>query len=480
MSKLKGLKPERVFKYFEEICNIPHGSGDMEKISDYCVEFARNHNLKVVKDCANNVIIFKDASKGYEESMPVILQGHLDMVCQKTEESNINFETDGLDLVVDGDFIFANGTTLGGDNGIAVAMILAILESDEYAHPPIEAVFTTDEEIGMIGATALCTDGLRSKRMINLDSEEDDTVTVSCAGGSDFKASLNMNYEKVVGNEVSIILSGLTGGHSGVEINKGRVNASTLMGRVLNHLKSVAEFDVIEIFGGDKSNAIPNKCSVKLVTNDENLVCKAEKHLEIVKQEIKSREKDFLFSIDVDDEKQEHLVIDKCSKDMLIYTLVCVPDGIIAMSKEIEGLVETSLNLGILNTEETKINFGFALRSNKLSSLEYLKQRLFLFFEIGDFETSASGDYPPWEFVSDSSLQEIYKTTYKLQVGTSPKVEAIHAGLECGVFASKIKNLDCISIGPALYDVHTVSEKLSIPSTERIFNLVLMILEKCK
>ncbi len=481
MLKLEGLKPERVFKYFEEICSIPHGSYDMEKISAYCLEFAKKHNLKAVRDEANNVIIFKEASKGYEESVPVILQGHLDMVCQKTEDSSINFETDGLDLAVDGDFVFANGTTLGADNGIAVACVLAILESDEYAHPAIEAVFTTDEEVGMIGATALCTDGLSAKRMINLDSEEDDTVTVSCAGGSDFQARLNVARETFLGAEVDITLSGLMGGHSGVEIDRGGVNASVLMGRVLQHLKGVCDYNVIDIVGGDKSNAIPNRCKVRLVAEDvEKLTKKASEYLEIIKKEIKSREENFSFSITVDNENKEHSVIDETSKNMLIYTLVCVPNGIISMSKEIEGLVETSLNLGILNTEENGINFGFALRSNKLSALENLKDRLFLFFSIGDFETKASGDYPPWEFVENSTLQEIYKTAFKEQFGFDAKVEAIHAGLECGVFSAKIENLDCISIGPQLYDVHTTGEKLSISSVGRIFNLVLSILEKCK
>jgi len=480
MSKLKGLKPERVFKYFEEICSIPHGSGDMEKISDYCMQFAKNHNLKAIKDEENNVIIFKDGSKGYENSEPIILQGHLDMVCQKTEGNPIDFTADGLDLMVDGDYVFANGTTLGGDNGIAVACVLAILESDEYLHPPIEAVFTTDEEIGMIGATALCTDSLRAKRMINLDSEEDDTVTVSCAGGSDFKASLKVKREIVRGKEAVITLSGLTGGHSGVEIDKGRVNASILMGRVLNDLKSVCDFEIVEIIGGDKCNAIPNKCSVKLVVNDENFDKKLIENLEIIKQEIKSREKDFCYSIDVCKQEKEHSAINSLAKEKLVYSLVCVPNGIVEMSKEIEGLVETSLNLGILNTSENAINFGFALRSNKLSALEYLKQRLFVFFSDSEFETSASGDYPPWEFVENSQMQEIYKTCFKAQFGVSPKVEALHAGLECGVFSAKIENLDCISIGPQIYDVHTTGEKLSISSTERIFNLVLKILEKCK
>ena len=230
MTKLYNLNPSNVFKYFEEICNIPHGSGNMDAISKYCVKFAEKHSLKFIRDDANNVIIFKPATAGYEKSEPVILQGHLDMVCQKTEDSDIDFMNDGLDLYIDGDFVKAKNTTLGADNGIAVAMILAVLESDSLSHPEIQAVFTTDEEIGMIGAGKLDTGILTAKKIINLDAEEDDTVTVSCAGGSDFKAVIPLNRVKKSGTKVTVTLKGLQGGHSGMEIDKGRVNADVLAG----------------------------------------------------------------------------------------------------------------------------------------------------------------------------------------------------------------------------------------------------------
>lgn len=478
MSKLNGLAPERVFKYFEEICSIPHGSGDMKKISAYCMDFAAKHSLQAICDDAHNIIIFKPASKGYENSEPVILQGHLDMVCQKTEECGIDFNTDGLDIFTDGDFIKAKGTTLGADNGIAVAMIFAILESSDIHHPAIEAVFTTDEEIGMIGATALCTAPLSAKKMINLDSEEDDTVTVSCAGGSDFKAILPITRTEITAKETVITISGLCGGHSGIEINSGRVNASILMGRVLSHLDS---FDIIDIGGGDKCNAIPNSCTVRLAAkNPEKLTATALSYLEVIKKEIYAREGGFTFSVNTCDNKQTLQIMDSASKNTLIRTLICVPNGVVEMSAEIEGLVETSLNLGILKTIEDSIVLGFALRSNKQSALDFLEERLNAFFSVIDFETRSSGHYPPWEYVSSSELQRIYKEAFLEQFGFEAKVEAIHAGLECGVFATKIAGLDCISIGPHLYDVHTTAEKLSISSTEKIFNLLLNILEKCK
>lgn len=277
---LENLKPQRVFKYFEEICSIPHGSGDMDKIADYCVEFAKSHALEYKRDGANNVVIYKNATAGYENAEPVILQGHLDMVCQKLEDRNIDFSADGLDIFIDGDFVKARGTTLGADNGIAVAMVLAILESNEYRHPRIEAVFTTDEEIGMVGATKLDMSLLSAKKMINIDSEEEKVVTVSCAGGSDFKVSLPINRVKKSGTEATVILKGLKGGHSGIEIDKGRVNANMLAGRFLNSLAKAVYFEIISIDGGDKGNAIPNLCKMRLCVNDvEKFVNEAEKSL---------------------------------------------------------------------------------------------------------------------------------------------------------------------------------------------------------
>ena len=286
MSVLNGLQPERVFYYFEEITKIPHGSGDMSAIASFCVEFAKKHNLKYYHDEENNVVIYKDGTNGLENAEPIILQGHLDMVCQKTENCSIDFSKDSLEIFIDGDFIKAKNTTLGADNGIAVASVLAILESDCYTHPPIEAVFTTDEETGMVGANHLDTSVLKSKRMINIDSEEDDTMTVSCAGGADFLATFNFQREAVEGVEIELILKGLKGGHSGIEIDKGRVNANILAGRVLNHLKTT-DFNLLSINGGDKTNAITNLCKIRVcVKNKEAFINDAKEYLDIIKAEI--------------------------------------------------------------------------------------------------------------------------------------------------------------------------------------------------
>ncbi len=478
MSDISNLNPQAVFKYFQEICTIPHGSGDMSAIADYCVNFAKSHSLRYLRDDANNVIIFKNASEGYENSKPVILQGHLDMVCQKTEQSAIDFTKNALDIYIDGDFIKAKDTTLGADNGIAVAMVLAILENDSLSHPPIEAVFTTDEEIGMVGALKLDMSVLEGKKMINIDSEEEDILTVSCAGGSDFKMISPVSRIKAEGTKITVTLKGLKGGHSGVEINGGRINADILAGRFLNYMNSKCDFEILSIDGGDKGNAIPQICKIVLCSKEYDVFVKiANEYLNVIKTEISAREPDFQGILETG-ENSSYDVINV--KDQIIYALCCAPNGVMQMSAEIDGLVETSLNLGILKTENNKITMLFSLRSNKVSALEYLEQKLTTFSKCIPCEIETSGHYPPWEFKSDSELQKLYIKTYEKHMGKKPKVEAIHAGLECGVFDSAIKDLDCIAIGPDLFDVHTVKEKLSISSTRRIYEILINVLKESK
>ncbi|MBE6836733.1 MAG: aminoacyl-histidine dipeptidase [Ruminococcus sp.] len=474
------VKPERVFSYFEEICSVPRGSGNMEKISRYCVEFAKKQNLEYYTDSYGNVVIYKKGTAGYEDSEPVILQGHLDMVCQKTDDCEIDFENDGLDVYVDGDYLKAKGTTLGADNGIAISMILAVLESNNISHPPIEAVFTIDEEIGLIGANVLDKSVLKSKRMINLDAEEDDTLTVSCAGGNDFSVRIPVERVKAQGKAVKISLKGLQGGHSGVEIDKGRVNANNLMGRLLNHLKFNMDFEIVSVDGGDKTNAITNSCKAQLCCeNGETLRAEAEKYLEIVKNELSAREPGFRYEITVS-EACEQEVMNSEVRDGLVYFLACVPEGIIRMSAEIEGLVETSQNLGILKTDENEVVIKFAQRSNLMSGMDFLKEMMTRFSQCVPCVAESSGFYPPWEFLRDSKLQELYKNCYEAYYGEKPKVEAIHAGLECSVFSAAIEGLDCIAIGPEMHGVHTVNEKLSVSSTENTFRLLISILKRLK
>lgn len=472
----KNIDTERVFYYFNQLCKIPHGSGNMNGIADFCVTFAEKHSLKYNRDSANNIIIYKPTENYPEDT--VILQGHLDMVCQKDNDRDIDFLKDGILSFTDGDFLKAKGTTLGADNGIAVAMILAILENNELVLPSIEAVFTTDEEIGMVGAKALDTSLLKGKRMINIDSEDDEVLTVSCAGGSDFSVAVPIAHTQKFATEITVTLQGLKGGHSGVEIDKKRVNANTLAGRFLNYMKTRCDFDIISIDGGDKSNAIPNTCVIKLCSNCadkfQNLSCE---YLNVIKSEISSREPDFNPIVNLG--KQNNFsVLSAQNKNDIIGILSTTPNGIIEMSAEIENLVETSLNLGILVTKENEICLQFALRSNKQSALDSLEEKLSAFFERFPCKTKVGGKYPTWEFKEDSAMQRLYCDTYYQITGKKPWVEAIHAGLECAVFSSTIDNLDCIAIGPTIFDAHTTNERLSISSTHKIFNILIDVLTK--
>ena len=477
---MPSLKPERVFYYFKQISDVPRGSGNCNGMAHYCKNFAANHNLKYVKDDADNVVIFKDGTAGYENSEPVILQGHTDMVCQKTENATTDFINRGIELFVDGDFLKAKETTLGADNGIAVAMILAILESETIPHPPIEAVFTSDEEIGLIGAGKLDKSILSSKKMINLDSEENDTVTVSCAGGCHFLAKTPVKYQEKNGTKIAVTLKGLKGGHSGVEINSGRMNANILMGRFLRHLSNVCRFDIVSVDGGDKGNAIPVMSKAVLVSDDTDmLLFEAESYAKSLKNELKSLEPDFCCETAVSD-VQEFDVIEPHIRKKIINTLALAPNGVIQMSAEIENLVETSLNMGVFKTGSDEINILFALRSNKKSGLEFLEASLGEFFETMDCKTKTGGHYPPWEYKNDSVLRDLFVNLYKEKTGKDASVEAIHAGLECGVFASAIPELDCISVGPDMYGIHTVEEKLSISAVTELYEIICRMLKNLK
>ena len=468
-----------VFRYFEKICAIPHGSGNMKAISDFCVQFAEENGLQVVCDDAKNVVIYKPGTKGYENAEPVILQGHLDMVCQKKENSSIDFTKDGIETYTDGDFLKAKGTTLGADDGIAISMILAILASKNLPHPPIEAVFTTDEEVGMIGAQKLDASVLKSKKMINLDAEEADILTVSCAGGSDFRLMLPIDKTVVHGTKISFEIQNLKGGHSGVDIDKGRVNANILAGRILRHAQKMAAFHIMNINGGTKGNAIPFCFKAELATEDgESLTRIIEDYFSVVKKEIGDREERCSIRLTME-ETGDFEVLNPAVQDKLLYMLLTTPNGVVDMSAEINGLVETSLNLGILMTETDRIVLQYALRSNKESALAFLEDKLSAFASHHGCRFEISGRYAPWEFKKDSPLQKLYTEAFCEKFGRKPQISAIHAGVECAVFAQKIEDLDCIAIGPDMFDVHTVHERLSISSAMEIFDLLCTVLERC-
>lgn len=480
--KLNGLQPEKVFKYFEEISRIPHGSRDTKRISDYCVEFAKERNLRYIQDESNNVIIFKDATSGYENSPHVILQGHLDMVCEKTSDSNHNFDEDPLCLIVDGDNLKADNTTLGGDDGIAVAYALAILDSDDLEHAGLEVVFTVDEEIGMLGADSIDLTPLQGKYMLNMDSDEEGIILASCAGGVTSTINLDVNYIKKDGLKVDIKIDGLLGGHSGAEINKGRANANCLLGRLLFNIMEEIDANIISLYGGTKDNAIPRESGVSLVIDESDssvLVDICNELQKALSKEYGVADKNIKITV-TQGEIGEYSALNNTSQLKLVFLLVNLPNGIMAMSQDIEGLVETSLNLGILSLNEANATMGFAVRSSIDTAKVALKNKVRFMAEFVGAEYTESGDYPEWAYKRESKLREVCNNVFKKQYGYDAKIEAIHAGLECGIISSKIPDIDIVSFGPNMKDIHTPNERLSISSTKRVWDFVVEVLKELK
>ena len=465
MSKLTHLQPQRVFHYFEQICAIPHGSGDTRRISDFCVTFAKEHNLWYRQDALNNVIIKKPATAGYEDHPAVILQGHLDMVCEKAPDCAIDFATDGLDVDVDGDWVFAHGTTLGGDDGVAVAMALAILEAEDIAHPPLEVLFTVDEETGMDGAVGLDTTPLDGKVLLNIDSEEEGVLTVSCAGGARAEITLPLTYTRANAAAYHVMVDGLQGGHSGVEIDKGRLNANVVMGEFLKTL----DCRIGGIHGGLKDNAIPVLCEA-IITTDDDVAAAAETFAAAHRV---AGDPALTISVEM---ALADAVMDADSTRRVVDFLTTVPNGIQSMSADIDGLVQTSLNLGILTTEDRCLQASFAVRSSVNEEKAALLARLAEVAASFGGTISTHGHYPAWEYRRESRLRDVMCAVWEQQTGTAPTVVAIHAGLECGLFCEKIAGLDAVSIGPDMRDIHTCRERLSVSSTARVFDYVCAVL----
>ena len=469
MSVLEGLRPAAALRYFEEICAIPHGSRDTKRISDYCVRFAREQGLAYVQDGHNNVVIYKPASKGYEDHPTVILQGHLDMVCEKDADCDIDFTKDGLRLTHDGTHLFAKGTTLGGDDGIAVAYALAILADKELKHPALEAVFTVDEEIGMLGAAAMDMSVLKGRLLLNCDSEDEGILTVSCAGGATSCLKLPLQRQPFGGKVWRMGVEKLTGGHSGVEINKGRANASKVLAEILKELP----VRLISIDGGSKDNAIPRSCTAYVVAEEpEAAFCEA---AERIKKTLPAGETAVEFSCCPGESTM--LPLSEASSKALLELLCDLPNGVQAMSADIEGLVQTSLNLGILKTEEDCATMTFSVRSSVNAEKKELIEKLKALAECYGADYSQSGEYPAWEYRKDSPLRETMVAAYEELYGSKPVVEAIHAGLECGIFADRIPGLDAVSFGPQMHDIHTSRERLEIASVERTWNYLCRVLE---
>lgn len=475
--KLSGLEPKSVFGYFERICSIPHGSRNTKQISDYLVSFAQEQGLCYTQDDLNNVIIFQEGTCGMEDHEPVIIQGHMDMVCQKDENCQIDMDTQGLDVEHDGIFVYANGTTLGGDDGIALAYALALLSDRSIPHPPLEVIFTVDEEIGMEGASGVDLSDLKGRRLINIDSEEEGVFTVACAGGARATLELPLERRAVYGPCVRLTVDGLQGGHSGVEIHKNRANAAKVMGELLSRIQKLMPLCITKLAGGTQDNAIPRSCSVTLVamgSHIERINDITAQLQEEIRQQYDEPEA-VIFGDDVDAFGGNALSTQLSAQ--VIALLCSVPNGVQSWSKDIPGLVQTSLNLGVTNMAKDKLSLTFAVRSSvnqeKVELLDQLKELA----RLQGCTYSDTGNYPAWEYVKDSVLRDTMVRVYSEMFNKEPEVVAIHAGLECGILSDKLPGLECVSIGPQMHDIHTSRERLEIASTERTWKFLLETLK---
>lgn len=483
MIEINELKPEKVFRYFSEISKIPHGSTNTDAIAQYCLDFAAKRNLKATKDNGGNVVIYKNASNGCESSEPIILQGHLDMVCVSAPDKNIDMDKEPITLCTDGEYVWADGTSLGGDDGIALAYILAILDSNDIYHPPIEALFTSDEEIGMIGAGNFDASLVRGKRLINIDSEDEGILTVSCAGGILASCTLPLTFVKTDSDMISynIEITGLLGGHSGVEIDKHRINASVMLGNLLHQISRFSKVYISSVTGGNKDNVIPSTSSAVICVNNgesEKVLSSVEEFSKLVCEEYSSVEPNL--TINIEKCSLPEKCTDEKSSKTLIFVLSQIPNGIQEMSADISGLVKTSLNMGILKTTENGIKMGFLVRANSNAGKQLLVQRLQAFMEFVGGNVELSSDYSPWEYRQNSPLRDTMVKTFEELYGKTPEINAIHAGLECGMLSDKIPDSDMVSMGPDLENVHTAKERMNVASVERTWNYLLKILENLK
>ncbi len=482
MDILAGLEPQSVFHFFEEITRIPHGSGNVGQISDYLADFAEKRGLFCIQDQLKNIIMIKEAAPGYEEEPAVILQGHMDMVAVKKPDCDLDMKKEGLRVGIRGDEIYAEGTSLGGDDGIAVAYALALLDSHTIRHPRLEVIITVDEEVGMDGARGIDLSMLTGNRMINLDSEEEGIFLTSCAGGARVHCSLPLSFTEKKGMAVRVTLGGLQGGHSGGEIHKERGNANCLLGRVLYRVAGKLQVNLVEIQGGLADNAIPREAEAVLLVEDGAV--------EELSGIIKAMEKEILSELGARDPgfflhageavAGSYACVEGEDTKRAALLLISLPNGVQAMSADMPGLVETSLNLGILKLEKEKGNLlaEFAVRSSVESAKYALIDKVAAVTELAGGSSTATGDYPGWKYRKESPLRdkmiEVYRELYKAE----PKVEAIHAGLECGILGSKIQDLDCVSIGPDMSGIHTTEETLRISSVKRVWEYLVTLLEK--
>lgn len=488
MAVLDNIEPKRVFHYFEELCSIPHGSSNTGKISGYLADFAENRGLPYFRDDLGNIIIWKKGTRGFETSPVVIIQGHMDMVCEKNSDTDIDFDNEGLRLRLSGNVISAEGTTLGGDDGIAVAYALAILEAspDDIMHPPLEVVITVDEEIGMLGAAGLDYSLLKGRLMLNIDSEDEGKLLAGCAGGATASCHIPVEFEEGKFTEIMCVsVTGVTGGHSGTEIIRQGANASIVLGGLISALNKRKPFRLVDISGGLKDNAIPREARAYIAYDSETDLEAAAKIIAEYAYEIRRKYENTDSNLDISTEvcSLSCGCMTKESTERVLYAITNAPNGVIKFSEVIDGLVRTSLNLGILKTvrgSDLQVIMSFSVRSSvgsdKAELLSVLRE---LVESLGGY-VAVSGDYPAWEYRADSPLRELMISVYEEQYGRKPVIEVIHAGVECGLFSGALEGLDCISFGPQIDDIHTPDERLYVDSTQRTWEYLLGVLRRLK
>jgi len=482
MAALSALEPKDVFSYFEALCAVPHGSGNTRAATDLCLRFAREHGLRCRSDALGNVVIWKDGSAGYAHSEPMILQGHLDMVCAKGADCAKDMAKEGLDLATDGEYVWAKGTSLGGDDGIAVAMILAILADDSLPHPPIEAVFTVDEETGMDGAFGLDCSDLRGRRLLNLDSEEEGVFTVSCAGGVRLDCRLPAEPYPAEGLRFfTVALSGLLGGHSGVEIDKGRANANHLMGRILyTAAERIPGLRLASVRGGQFDNVICPRCDAVVAVPTEkadDFTGEIRRMEPVLRNEYAGCDAGLSLACAPAEGTSAFSETDTAR---LLFALFTLPQGVQAMSADFPGLVQTSLNLGVLSSDGCGLRFTCSVRSSIASQKEFLVQRVRATVERAGGAVTPHASYPGWQYARVSPLRDLICESYRDISGREGRVAATHGGLECGLFVEKLPGLDAVSLGPELHDVHSARERLGVASVGRVYRLVCEVLRRAK
>ena len=483
MSVLDGLEPKLLWKHFDELRKIPRPSGQEEKAAAYVISIAQQLGLDYENDETGNVIIRKGATPGYENAPTVVLQGHLDMVCEKNSDVEFDWDNDPIDLLIEGEWLTANGTTLGADNGIGVAATLAILEDESVVHGPLEALFTVDEERGLVGAMNISPNALKGRIMLNLDSEDLGVFSIGCAGGADSHLTLPVKRTLPTGDTLlELFISGLRGGHSGIDIHEGRGNAVKILNRLLYQINKELLVELVCIDGGDKHNAIPRETVAKIVVSDTDMPRLKEwfdTFIEEIRNEFKPVESNVTFSAKILNEKLPK-VLDKKSQDPLMALVFALPHGPLAMSRTIKGLVETSNNVASIKCQEDEVKLHLSSRSSNDHALAATIDKIVSIASLAGASVELPPGYPGWMPDLDSKLLKVAMAAYKAVMGKKARYEAIHAGLECGLIGEKFPGMDMISYGPSLKAPHSPDEKVKIPDVGSFYKHTLKILEMLK